>query len=71
MSEKDADNQIVKRFLEDDDFRARLLDDPDGTLAAEGLTASSGLKEKLKSSDKVAIENAVRAHKSGTTNATC
>ena len=65
------DKEIIARFMEDDDFRAKVLKDPQGTLDAEGYTASAELIDKLANADAAAVQQAVDAQRSGAANATC
>lgn len=65
------DKEIVSRFMQDDDFRAKVLKDPVEALRSVGLKASPELLDKLKNADPDAVQKAVDAQRSGVKNATC
>lgn len=61
----DKHKPLLKKFLEDAQFRHKVLKNPKATLEAEGFEASDDLVEKFKNADHKAVEKAVTQHGSG------
>lgn len=59
MTNQKSINELIGRAVTDPDFRMRLFDDPERTLAEEGYELSPEMLEKLKSIDVEAAEAAV------------
>ena len=56
---------IAKRATEDVDFMKKLVDDPKGTLTAEGVEVTEEMSKAIEALDGAAIERAVLAFASG------
>jgi hypothetical protein len=52
--------ELIGRAVTDPDFRKRLLEDPDGTIRAEGFQIDAETLAKLKQIDPVAAEEAAK-----------
>jgi len=52
-------HELIGRAVTDPDFRMRLFNDPEGTIAAEGYTVASEIIEKFKALDVDAAEAAI------------
>jgi hypothetical protein len=52
-------HELIGRAVTDPDFRMRLFDDPEGTLAAEGYKIAPEVVEKFKALDVEAAEAAI------------
>jgi len=50
---------LIERTVMDVDFRNRLLEDPEGTISAEGYDVPEDLLTQVKSMDRGALEAAI------------